>query len=204
MGIDRRYYDYNRHGGQVDIEEAMANEFADKLLMREDLFQKAIETEKNIGKLAEMFEVPASAVKRRALSLGYNLKKINKMETRKLEFKDIAGYLPYELYSKTGRTGLIPCLEYLQNPHSDRIVLRPLSDLYRTITHNGKEIIPIVEMQQMWSGEIPYNGGIVNYEKIINKFFLFDYLHELKIDYRGLIDAGLAIDMNTLNENPYK
>jgi hypothetical protein len=33
---------------------------------------------------------------------------------------------------------------------------------------------------------------------------LFDYLNELKIDYRGLIDAGLAIDANTLKENPYK
>jgi Zn-dependent peptidase ImmA (M78 family) len=53
----------------------MANEFADKLLMREDLFREAINSEKNIGKLAEMFEVPASAVKRRALSLGYKINK---------------------------------------------------------------------------------------------------------------------------------
>ena len=33
---------------------------------------------------------------------------------------------------------------------------------------------------------------------------LFDYLNELKIDYRGLIDAGLAVDCNTLENNPYK
>jgi hypothetical protein len=34
--------------------------------------------------------------------------------------------------------------------------------------------------------------------------YLFDYLHELKIDYRNLIDSGLAIDANTLETNPYK
>ena len=28
--------------------------------------------------------------------------------------------------------------------------------------------------------------------------------YELKIDYRGLIDVGLAIDVNTLDFNPYK
>jgi Zn-dependent peptidase ImmA (M78 family) len=77
MSIDRRYYDYNRHGRQVDIVEAMANEFADKLLMPEDMFREAIKSEKNIGKLAEMFEVPSSAVRRRALSLGYNIKRKN-------------------------------------------------------------------------------------------------------------------------------
>jgi hypothetical protein len=29
-------------------------------------------------------------------------------------------------------------------------------------------------------------------------------LHELKIDYRGLIESSLAIDANTLETNPYK
>jgi hypothetical protein len=30
-----------------------------------------------------------------------------------------------------------------------------------------------------------------------------DFLNEMKIDYRGLIYAGLAIDVNTLKINPY-
>jgi hypothetical protein len=33
---------------------------------------------------------------------------------------------------------------------------------------------------------------------------LFDYLHEHFIDYRGLIDEGMAIDVNTLEKNPYE
>jgi hypothetical protein len=41
-------------------------------------------------------------------------------------------------------------------------------------------------------------GAIKNYPQ------LFDYLHELKIDYRGLIDAKLCISCYDLPENPYK
>ena len=37
-----------------------------------------------------------------------------------------------------------------------------------------------------------------------NQYELFDYLHELKIDYRGLIDAGLAVSVYDLENNPYK
>ena len=37
----------------------------------------------------------------------------------------------------------------------------------------------------------------------INTVLLFDKLNEWMFDYRGLIDAGLAIDVNTLTENPY-
>jgi hypothetical protein len=44
----------------------------------------------------------------------------------------------------------------------------------------------------------PYEGDVKNQYK------LFDFLYELKIDYRGLIESGLAIDCNTLENNPYK
>jgi hypothetical protein len=48
------------------------------------------------------------------------------------------------------------------------------------------------------------NEDYDEYVETRNQMQLFDYLNELKIDYRGLIDAGLAIDANTLKENPYK
>jgi hypothetical protein len=112
-------------------------------------------------------------------------------------------------------------------------ILRPLSDLYRPIMHNGKEIVPIVECAKMvypnlkfvlyetenkeiyaqcgFQSRFFYNNGIFceingygHSCNIQNQYQLFDYLHELKIDYRGLIDAGLAIDCNTLENNPYK
>jgi hypothetical protein len=109
-----------------------------------------------------------------------------------------------------------------------KLILRPLSDLYRPITHNGREIVPIVELARIYNFKESWIvvknhaeselGNIIFgfedgkfwlsiyefYDIEINQFQLFDYLHELKIDYRGLIDAGLAIDANTLENNPYK
>ena len=40
-------------------------------------------------------------------------------------------------------------------------------------------------------------------EVVPNQYQLFDYLHSRFIDYRGLIDAGLVVDVNTLENNPY-
>jgi hypothetical protein len=36
-----------------------------------------------------------------------------------------------------------------------------------------------------------------------NQYMIFDCLHELKIDYRGLIDAGLCVSCYDLEKNPY-
>ncbi|GHT33941.1 hypothetical protein FACS189434_09250 [Bacteroidia bacterium] len=179
------------------------------------------------------------------------------MENRNLELKDICGYLPYglEFLYIDGRS-IYPlwCLfpNVNNNFTNERIIweithnqfkpiLRPLSDLYKKITHNGKEIIPIVECAKITFGEFEFWLGensmenpcaIVitdeldefGYNENINLYYsqefgfitdsteflmknqiqLFDYLNELKIDYRGLIDAGLAIDCNALKDNPYK
>jgi hypothetical protein len=164
---------------------------------------------------------------------------------KKLEFKDVSGYLPYDLacMNEDGYIEEIHELNYGEllryiNPTETDItdyvmkpILRPLSDLYKTIKHNGKEIIPIVECAKII---FPFDGWIVDGWKALseskmrhfdfcfaNKNFyqrinngddnyirdvipLFDFLHELKIDYRNLIYDGLAIDANTLDANPYK
>jgi len=159
---------------------------------------------------------------------------------RKLELFQIAGYLPHGLYwNVNGRNswyslGSVSCIIYEEEVLTYKPILRPLSDLYRTITHNGKEIVPIVELAKIC---IPHrewmfgDGLAVTVEKdfglmydarkhakgfvliddvagaigfVFNQYQLFDYLHELKIDYRGLIDAGLAVDVNTLDVNPYE
>lgn len=169
------------------------------------------------------------------------------METKKLELKDICGYLPYDLrgiwvspklngdknyIGHIVHIGLLSVDYYIKNNADVKPILRPLSDLYKTITHKGKEIIPIVELANLsfcFDGRNNcwvLNGHYAEYDTgydyikfcysdsrncfdstrgtIRNQYQLFDYLNELKIDYRGLIDAGLAIDANTLNENPYK
>ena len=118
------------------------------------------------------------------------------------------------------------------------LVLRPLSDLYKTITHNGVEEIPIVECAKVI---IPNFEWIYHYDKRIgysaakgvckneddeyflsytnnqfvfarnittlcipNNYKLFDYLNSRFIDYRNLIDDGLAVSVYDLGNNPYK
>ena len=159
---------------------------------------------------------------------------------RKLELKDIAGYLPYGLmgifrnmnepvFYTTGIKSFNGRLEVTINEDT-KPILRPLSDLYKTITHNGKEIVPIVELAKIaiGSNKTSFNTGdevvcvegfVFFYHKngfnirlvlgesevsVHNQYQLFDYLNELKIDYRGLIDAGLAVSVYDLENNPYK
>ena len=153
---------------------------------------------------------------------------------RKLELFEIAGYFPHNLMWWNGKLwngidwGIISSyladgFEYKWYP-----ILRPISDLYKTITHNGKEIVPIVELSKIWeiedawyfglnkiadidNGSLEFENGAFmilkrgfEFTPTPNQIPLFDYLNELKIDYRGLIEAGLAIDCNTLEDNPYK
>ena len=177
---------------------------------------------------------------------------------RKLTLADIAGYIPYRLYAKDAgwyfqtMPGIINHVMGIRSPafqvegHEDKLivlenlkpVLRPLSDLYRTITHNGKELVPIVELcetalqstvdnyelkkdnlyiyiadrlsyefcfsKERGSFEFVYIGKVNNLLKVNHQNLLFDYLHELKIDYRDLIEAKLAVSCCDLKTNPYK
>ena len=169
---------------------------------------------------------------------------------RKLELKDIAGYLPYDLYMEyKGANGIHSGVCKILAADFDGVkvygfdfwvfyrqikpILRPSSDLYRPVMHNGKEVVPIVELAKITRPSLYCefdklnNTAVIEYSRdfyfcaverdfkfksrhykleypIKNQYQLFDYLHELKIDYRGLIDAGLAIDCNTMENNPYK
>jgi hypothetical protein len=171
---------------------------------------------------------------------------------RELELRDLCSYFPYGLkvlYEHSGTAtvevistggGVQLCekgdwRKYHIPKEIERCkpILRPLSDLYKTITHNGKEIIPIVECAKIafdtleWSATLTsaesvnpkgdnvnfdyssrysrFNFHSMKYEVApYNQYQLFDFLHELKIDYRNLINSGLAIDANTLKANPYK
>ena len=126
-----------------------------------------------------------------------------------------------ELIQKAEDLAFINCGSYTISQLTP--ILRPISDLYKTITHNGKEIVPIVELAKIHRPEykwffdethaycdrerfLYFNGFNVDSMnvKVCNQYKLFDYLHELKIDYRGLIDAGLAVSVYNLYENPYK
>lgn len=144
---------------------------------------------------------------------------------RALELKDIAGYLPYGLRVEHGQhIGTETLFEacYHPIPADQRVVcgintklklseikpiLRPMSDLSREITHKGETFVPLDRIRAISRffefddcGLLFMRNGCTQSEWLQ----VFELLSEWKFDYRGLIPAGLAIDVNTLPENPYE
>lgn len=143
----------------------------------------------------------------------------------KLELKHIAPYLPYglnahvmgEVNEDDGKPKTFEIVgvsfdfvEYLEEARtvteycvfSDCFpILHPLSDLTKPIWHKGKEFVPFDQI-----------GGVYNtieylIEEILNGLvptIIWYSLVEWKIDVWNLIPKGLAIDVNTLEHNPYK
>jgi hypothetical protein len=102
-------------------------------------------------------------------------------------------------------------------------ILRPMSDLAREITHKGKTFIPIeciAEMTREDGKDSNWTYDLINwfgeYDPIWSTYELLmalpewliisviDKLCEWMFDYRGLIDAGLAVSVHDLKQNPYE
>lgn len=144
-----------------------------------------------------------------------------------LELKDICGYLPYGLRIMRPPTN-VPVVAELLDIRKDftilgaghidtyRAVLRPMSDLTKEITHRGEKFVPMVELGECANVEVEVADFEFKRDKVVDVLFhnilsgerssiiIFDKFHEWMFDYRGLISAGLAIDVNTLPENPYE
>lgn len=141
----------------------------------------------------------------------------------KLELKHLAPYLPYGLTGKTKKeiepwkivgykedsfSITEPTLLCTHSTYKNVIniwsrnikpILRPLSDLTKEIEHKGDRFIPIIEYSYLRFKEIANYKGGQNTMKFI-QVREQDLLFELKFDVFGLIDAGLAIDINTLDK----
>lgn len=134
----------------------------------------------------------------------------------KLELKHIAPYFPYKLkcqYTDTFREVRIGTLNLI---HNDRFgvdscfdenlkpILHPLSDLTKEIEINSKLIVPIEELNNeigceyskyydiLWINDDSCIGFREHYIPFYEKLF------EWHFDVFGLIEKGLAIDINTL------
>lgn len=127
-----------------------------------------------------------------------------------LELKDICGYLPYGLnylrpdgstiLQAHGTLGtLLQSQENGQITYSSlsgcRPILRPMSDLTKEITHEGERFVPTLALDKLNCFPVSDTEKALRY---------YDKLNEWMFDYRNLIYAGLAIDVNTLPENPYE
>ena len=141
-----------------------------------------------------------------------------------LELKDICGYLPYGLkyqWTNMKSVRLISMTDEVDysSQHSlstawewmvhrqARPILRPMSDLTKEITHKGEKFVPLDVLNNRGhfiefdaAGLLYTVGGCMDSDWLM----VFDKFHEWMFDSRGLISAGLAIDVNTLPENPYE
>jgi hypothetical protein len=137
----------------------------------------------------------------------------------KLTIKEIAPYLPYGLKAaclNVAQYGLTkPLIKELEASNiltlidydpTYKPILRPLSDLTKEILHNGEKFVPVE-----WLEEKYYTLGLHKQcEKLAedsrwvnhSDYLLIIHLLEWHFDIFGLLEKGLAIDINTLkNEN---
>jgi hypothetical protein len=102
-------------------------------------------------------------------------------------------------------------------------ILYPLSSLTETIWYEGKEINPIDFIKDWYNEKYATEIDGLEHYSFKNDFILFgtiepteeieiinmpyqayQLLFKMKIDVFSLIEKGLAVDVNTLETNPYK
>jgi len=140
----------------------------------------------------------------------------------KLELKHLAAYLPYQLgfklldykcdyvveeygicngYYMIG-DGIYYTFKYRntagKNFNNFKPILRPLSDLANEITIDKITFVPIEykAFKRDIESIIEFQNGFLHYKGV--KYGIIEKLLEWHFDIYGLIDKGLAIDINTL------
>ena len=82
-------------------------------------------------------------------------------------------------------------------------ILRPLSDITKEIEYGGEKFVPTVNLG--WN-TVPLSFSASNIKMAVDTLTIHEAqkLIEWHFDIAGLIEKGEAIDINTLEENPYK
>jgi hypothetical protein len=131
----------------------------------------------------------------------------------KLELKNLASYLPYGLqiidhlpkdtkFTMYG-SNIDYCINYCKP------ILRPLSDLTKEIEVNGEKFVPMNILFNcdefdsiIGHSSIEYANDFIKSNDRLSlcyDFYFWQKLLEWHFDIYGLIENGLAIDINTLN-----
>jgi len=141
----------------------------------------------------------------------------------KLELKNLAGYLPYELECMETINGerfkfqldvlnISNVMDDIKYSRSVEPILRPLSDLTKEIEVNGEKFVPLnylqdkVFMCEVSEFEITKSLDFeVKCEELFYISFydmkqMIEKLYEWHFDIHGLIENNLAIDINTINQ----
>ena len=148
--------------------------------------------------------------------LPYGLSGLAKMPPHYTDFK-----IKCDLFWLTQKRISIQCFDTIGNKWDGidsvnyeqfKPILRPLSDLTKEIEHNGERFVPVEEIKQFFPAgwylgfeiEIDSLGvaGLRTPESwlpIGNWPRLFKMLYRWHFDVEGLIEKGLAIDINTIH-----
>lgn len=141
----------------------------------------------------------------------------------KLELKHLAAYLPYKLKMITpdgernlkgidtvtpgNAIGLFYWVDTKREMsfHVDcKPLLRPLSNLTKEITHNGETFVPMLTLSKCFDMNIIEHCFIEqNFHPEYIKTFRYEVAQKLlewHFDIYGLINAELAIDINTITK----
>jgi hypothetical protein len=129
----------------------------------------------------------------------------------KIELEKLAPYLPYKLQIQStlgikemhynrfeNRNDLVMVLDVLKATFNEKPILRPLSDLTKEIEVNGESFVPAVRLHfgndaiEILQGD-NWVSQWLSYEEC-------NYLISWHFDVFGLIEQGLAVDINTLSE----
>ena len=141
---------------------------------------------------------------------------------KKLELKHLAPYLPYglKIMRPDNRTilemvGLVSDWMIFHEEHGETFgaihgyskpILRPLSDLTKEIEHNGEKFMPIEKLKETgvncFAGcsDDLYLKTLRPYDIPDLQYYEFQQMIIWHFDCFGLIDEGLAIDINTLEK----
>ncbi|WP_286894999.1 MULTISPECIES: hypothetical protein [Sphingobacterium] len=139
----------------------------------------------------------------------------------KLTLEVLAAYLPYEpkmqVKREDGSTDLITLnankiLLVLDGYYwgTEKLILRPMSDLTKDIEHKGQKFTPMTAISKRFDMNVVEHCFIeqnapTNYRWI--KTFRYDVVQTLiswHFDVFGLIEKGLAIDLNTVKGGPHE
>ena len=146
-----------------------------------------------------------------------------------LELKHVAPYLPYALkiqgvndgnvyidpltgIIKKEDTVFVDTDKYRDYLFAIKPIFRPLPDLAKEIEHDGKKFIPIVQLGRLTSSNVNIQDtfqferlykALLRDIMITKKIGLIhvEALFEWHFDIFGLIEQGLATDINTLPVN---
>lgn len=139
----------------------------------------------------------------------------------KLELKHLASYLPYELIVKSIRDKMY-ILDIYSNMRGSGMekreissvlseemkpLLRPLSDLsnsvyYEKFSMNRKLIDDHIIIKRLSTIDFEEKNNLITYYHLsfLENYEIIECLFELHFDIFGLIEKGLAIDINTIKK----